>query len=92
MGEKDLSQKTLEDYNDVFADIVNGCLFNGDDVIYEYELEQEIPREHLQSRWQTARAKARCCQTLAAQPDTSCFDRLGKPTRSEEHTSELQSR
>ena len=41
MGEKDLSQKTLEDYNDVFADIVNGCLFNGDDVIYEYELEQE---------------------------------------------------
>ena len=41
MGEKDLSQKTLEDYNDVFADIVNGCLFDGDDVIYEYELEQE---------------------------------------------------
>ena len=27
MGEKDIMEKTLEAYNDVFADIVNGLLF-----------------------------------------------------------------
>ena len=41
MGEKDLAQKTLEDYNDVFADIVNGCLFGGKEIIHEDDLEQE---------------------------------------------------
>lgn len=29
MAEKDISEKTLEGYNDVFADIVNALLFNG---------------------------------------------------------------
>ena len=29
MGEKDITEKLLEDYNDVFADIVNVLLFNG---------------------------------------------------------------
>ena len=29
MGEKDITQKLLEEYNDVFADIVNVLLFNG---------------------------------------------------------------
>ena len=27
MGEKDMSEKILEDYNDVFSDIVNVLLF-----------------------------------------------------------------
>jgi hypothetical protein len=30
MGQKDLSEKILEDYNDVFADIINGLVFNGE--------------------------------------------------------------
>lgn len=30
MGQKDLTEKILEDYNDVFADIVNGFLFQGE--------------------------------------------------------------
>ena len=30
MSQKDLTEKLLEDYNDVFADIVNGLLFNGE--------------------------------------------------------------
>jgi len=30
MGEKDLSEKILEDYNDVFADIINGLIFKGE--------------------------------------------------------------
>ena len=29
MGDKDITEKILEDYNDVFADIINGLLFDG---------------------------------------------------------------
>ena len=32
MGEKDITEKILEDYNDVFDDIINGLLF---DVVQE---------------------------------------------------------
>lgn len=41
MAEKDITEKTLESYNDVFADIVNGLLFNGEQIIEEDELEAE---------------------------------------------------
>ena len=27
MGQKDITEKLLEDYNDVFADIINGLIF-----------------------------------------------------------------
>ena len=30
MGSKDITEKTLEAYNDVFADIINVLLFNGE--------------------------------------------------------------
>lgn len=33
MAEKDISEKLLEDYNDVFADIVNVLLFDGEQVV-----------------------------------------------------------
>lgn len=33
MGTKDLTEKILEDYNDVFADIVNVLLFNGEEKV-----------------------------------------------------------
>ena len=38
MAEKDAAEKILESYNDVFADIVNALIFNGDDVVSEDEL------------------------------------------------------
>ncbi|MCR5605246.1 MAG: hypothetical protein K6F69_00315 [Treponema sp.] len=41
MAEKDIVEKSLESYNDVFADIVNGLLFNGQKIIKENELEAE---------------------------------------------------
>lgn len=41
VAEKDIAEKTLESYNDVFADIVNGLLFNGELIIKENELETE---------------------------------------------------
>ena len=28
MGQTDITEKILEDYNDVFADIINGLIFN----------------------------------------------------------------
>ena len=33
MGEKDIAQKNFESYNDVVADIVNGSLFEGREII-----------------------------------------------------------
>ena len=42
MGQKDIAEKILEDYNDVFADIINGLLFDG---------VQEIKPEALAHRW-----------------------------------------
>ena len=44
MAEKDMTEKTLESYNDVFADIVNVLLFNGRQVVKEDELTPETPR------------------------------------------------
>ncbi len=35
MGAKDITEKILADYNDVFADIVNGVLFDGQQVVSE---------------------------------------------------------
>ena len=38
MSEKDMTEKTLEDFDDVFADIVNILLFNGQRLIEESDL------------------------------------------------------
>ncbi len=39
MSEKDITEKILADYNDVFADIVNVLLFNGEQVVSADDLE-----------------------------------------------------
>ena len=39
MANKYIAEKILEDYPDVFADIVNGFLFNGNVVVKPEELE-----------------------------------------------------
>ena len=41
--QKDLPEKLLEEYNDVFTDIVNVLLFNGNEVISENELQDFLP-------------------------------------------------
>ena len=43
MGEKDITEKILESYNDVFADILNGLLFNGKQVVDPNDLEDQNP-------------------------------------------------
>lgn len=44
MEEKDITEKLLEDYNDVFADILNVLVFNGEPVINEQDLETDFTR------------------------------------------------
>lgn len=44
MGEKDVIEKTLEGYNDVFADILNVLLFGGRQVVDPDDLEDQLPR------------------------------------------------
>ena len=44
MGRMDVTEKILESYNDVFADIVNVLLFNGEAVIKPDELVDQAPR------------------------------------------------
>ncbi len=39
MGEKDITEKVLEDHNDVFADIINGLLFAGEQRVLPGALE-----------------------------------------------------
>ncbi len=43
MGQKDISEKALLAYNDVFADIINVLLFNGKEVVKEDALEDAQP-------------------------------------------------
>lgn len=38
MGEKDITEKMLEDNNDIFADIVNVLLFKGERVVNDNSL------------------------------------------------------
>lgn len=44
MAEQDMAEKTLEDNNDVFSDIINVLLYNGRREITEDTLEQAAPR------------------------------------------------
>lgn len=44
MAEKDISEKILESYNEVFADIVNVLLFDGEQVINPADLTDQAPR------------------------------------------------
>ena len=44
MGQKDIVEKMLEDYPDVFADIINVLIFHGEPVVKEDELHQTKTR------------------------------------------------
>ena len=49
MAEKDVVEKILESYNDVFSDIVNVLLFQGKQVLSGDELEDQAPRSYYKS-------------------------------------------
>ena len=50
MGQKDMSEKILEDYNDVFADIVNVFYFHGQQRVRPEALSPEKLRSHYKDR------------------------------------------
>lgn len=54
MGEKDIAQKILEAYDDVFADIVNVLLFKGKRVLSADELEDQVPNAFYKADGKTA--------------------------------------
>ena len=43
MAEKDIAEKQLLSYADVFANIMNVILFQGDEVVHPEELTDELP-------------------------------------------------
>lgn len=49
MGEKDLTEKLLEDYNDVFADIVNGLVFKGEQRVAPHSLKNSLVHSQYKS-------------------------------------------
>ena len=49
MGNKDIAEKFLENYNDVFSDIVNNLVFDGACVVDERDLEQAGTRSSYRS-------------------------------------------
>lgn len=44
MPDKDTTEKILESYNDVFADIINGLLFNGEERVKPENLSEDLVR------------------------------------------------
>ena len=50
MGQKDLAEKQLEDYNDVFADILNVLLYTGDRIVDPSELQEADPRSRYMTK------------------------------------------
>ena len=46
MAKKNIAEKILESYNDVFSDIVNVLLFDGREVVPADELEDQAPRAY----------------------------------------------
>lgn len=85
MAEKDIAEKILEAYNDVFADIVNVLLFKGKEVISASELEDQAPRSYYKAdgkiheierdvakRWKKGNIRVACVgleNQTAADPD-----------------------
>lgn len=75
MGQKDITERLLEDYNDVFADIVNVLLFRGNRIVKEESLKEtkvksqykaEAGKLHEQERdvakyWQDGNALVAIC-------------------------------
>ena len=50
LGEKDTTEKILADYNDVFADIINGLVFKGEQKVTPESLENISTRSVYKGR------------------------------------------
>ena len=64
MGEKDITEKMLEDYNDVFADITNVLLWRGKQVILEDELENAKDKSQYKAEDEKSMSRSICLQVI----------------------------
>ena len=67
MNGKDITQKMLERYNDVFADIVNVLLFNGKRIVDEDALIDTPADSALKIDGEIPFTGQRCCKVLEEQ-------------------------
>ena len=79
MGEKDITEKILEDHNDVFADIINGLLFDG---------VQEIKPEALENTTVHAQYKAEDEKEAAEETDADTAEETDADTAEETEATE----
>ena len=73
MGEKDISEKVLEDYDDVFADIVNVLLFHGERLVKEDELENVKDRSQYKADEKLHEGVKAVCKWLPYQCIRDCM-------------------
>ena len=76
MGEKDAAEKSLEAYNDVFADIVNNLLFDGELLMGEDELVDARERSYYDAKDKTIREQERDVSKLWVKKDKGITVRI----------------
>lgn len=64
MGQKDVSEKILMDYNDVFADIINVLVFDGKIVVQESDLKNGSVHSQYKAEDAKLHEEERCTKAL----------------------------
>ena len=59
MKEKDITEKKLLSYNDVFADVINGSIFDGQEIVRSEELTDANPVTQFKDEDNTPREQIR---------------------------------
>ena len=76
MGEKDITEKTLTSYNDVFSDIVNGLFFEGRSVVDPDSLSDALPYSMYKADGKIHEQERDVCKLLKAAGDTNSEIRI----------------
>ena len=76
MGEKDITEKTLTSYNDVFSDIVNGLLFDGRSFIDPDSLSDALPYSMYKADGKIHEQERDVCKLLKTAGDTTSEIRI----------------
>ena len=76
MGEKDITEKTLTSYNDVFSDIVNGLLFDGRSVVDPDSLSDALPYSMYKADGKIHEQERDVCKLLKTTGDTNSAIRI----------------
>lgn len=83
MAQKDITEKVLADYNDVFADIMNGFLFRGEQVISPDDLETTKDKSQYKADGKI-HEQERCFQISEKRSFDGDYGRIGASDRGRE--------